>query len=64
MLQALAKRFTGGDESRLMEALQKAQLVVTVRMGDLVEARHLIECEGADVNTRDRVSCGFIGHAT
>ena len=61
MLQALANEFTGGDESQVMEALQKAQLVVGVRMGDLADVRHLIECEGVDVNTRDHVSCGFIG---
>ena len=46
-----------------MEALQKAQLIVAVRMGDLAEVRHLIECEGTDVNVRDHVSCGFIGDA-
>ena len=60
-LQRLAKKFTEGDESQLTEALQKAQLIVGVRMGDLAEMRHLIECEGIDVSTRDNVSCGFIG---
>ena len=43
-----------------MEALQKAQLIVAVRMGDLAEMKHLIECAGMDVNTRDHVRCGFI----
>ena len=57
----LAMRFTRGDESRLMEALQKAQLIVAVRMGDLAEVRHFIEYAGTDVNVSDYVSCGFIG---
>ena len=43
-----------------MEALQKAQLIVAVRMGDVAEVRHLIECSGTDGNVRDHVSCGFI----
>ena len=45
-------------------ALPKAQLIVAVRMGGLAEVRHLVECAGTDVNTRDRVSCGFIHHDT
>ena len=59
-LQSLVDQFAEGDESQLMEALQKAQLIVAVRMGDLAEVRHLIECSGTDVNVRDHVSCGFI----
>ena len=61
-LQTFARRYTGGDETRLMKVLQKAQLIVAVSMGDLAQVRHLIECEGTDVNARDHVSCGFIGH--
>ena len=61
VLQTLANRLTRCDESQLMEALQKAQLIVAVRMGDLAEVRQLIECAGMDVNVRDYVSCGCIG---
>ena len=46
-----------------MEVVRPTQLIVAVRMGDLAEVKRLIECEGTDVNTRDHVSCGFIGHA-
>ena len=47
-----------------MEALQKAQLIVAVRMGGLAAVRQLIECEGTGVKARDPVSCGFIGDGT
>ena len=59
-LQRLARRYTGGNKSQLMGAHQKAKLVVAVKMEDLAEVRHLIECEGTDINARDHVSCGFI----
>ena len=61
MLQSFVDQFAEGDESQLMGSLQNAQLIVAVRMGDLAEVRHLIECEGTDVNMSDYVSCGFIG---
>ena len=63
MLQTLANRFSSGNESVVMRALHKAQLIVAVRMGDLAEVRRLIECEGMGVKAKDRVSCGFIGDA-
>ena len=47
-----------------MEVIRPTRLAVAVRMGNLAEVRHLIEWEGMDVNTRDHVSCGFIGDAT
>ena len=57
LLQTLAGRYTRGDEAQVMEALQKAQLIVAVRMGNLAEVRHLVECEGIDAKARDHVSC-------
>ena len=45
-----------------MGAVHKAQLIVAVRMGDIAEARHLVECQGVDIHTRDHV-CWAILHA-
>ena len=55
-MQILANLSTRGDEAQLMEAIQKAQLVVAVRMRDFAEVRRFVECEGMDANARDYVS--------
>ena len=60
MLKTLANRYTGDDEAQLMEALQKAQLVVAANSGDIVALRHLIEDQGVDISAMDHVSCGLI----
>ena len=62
-LRILAKRFARGDESKVTEVLHTVQVIVAVRMGDLAAVRHLVECAGMDVHTRDHVSCGCIDHA-
>ena len=54
-LQMLAKRNTGGDEARLIEAIEKGQLIVAVKSGDIADIRRLVENQGADIHTRDHV---------
>ena len=54
-VQTLAKRFTSGDEAQLTEAIQKSQLIVAVKSGDIADVRGLMECQGMDVHTRDYV---------
>ena len=56
-LKSLAKRFTGGDESQLIDDIYKAQLIIAMRRGDIAGVRRLVECPGVDVNGRDRVRC-------
>ena len=54
-LQSLAKRLTHEDETLLMEGIQKAEIIVAVKTGDLSYLRQLVECQGCDVNVKDHV---------
>ena len=56
-LQSLARQYTDGDESQMIEAIQKGQLIVAVKSGDIAEVRQLVECQGVDIHsvTRDYV---------
>ena len=56
-LQTLAKKFTRGDEAQLTGAIQKGQLIVAVKSGDLADVRRLVKCQGVDINGRDHVCC-------
>lgn len=51
-LQTLAKKFTGGNEAQLTEAIQKGQLIVAVKSGDIAGVQR---CQGVDIHTRDGV---------
>jgi hypothetical protein len=46
----LATRFTDGDEAKLLEAIQQAQLMIAVKAGHLVHVRRLIEDGGMSVS--------------
>ena len=60
-LHLLADRFTGGDETKLVEAVQQQQLVDTINSGDLPGLRWLVEHEGAC--TVDQVVSCSIGYS-
>ena len=46
-----------------MERIQKAQPIVAIKMGDLVELRRLLEVQGVDPNAGDYVSGYFLLHS-
>ena len=51
-LQRLAKKCTDGNEAQLTEAIQKGQLIVAVKSGDIAGVQR---CQGVDIHTRDHV---------
>ena len=57
-LQRLAKKFAGGNEARLTEAIQKGQLIVAVKSGDIAGVQR---CQGVDIHTRDGVCWAIFG---
>ena len=54
-LQTLVNRYSGDNITQFTRAMQKAQLVVAVKTGDIDNLRRLVECEEMDIHARDHV---------
>ena len=54
-MEILADRFTDDDKAQLLKAIQKAELIIAVKSGDIADVRRLVECQGVGLHAPNQV---------